>query len=367
MMYDEIMLLHEEKGHPERPERLTAIYLKLQEVGILDLCVRVPGRMATIEEILTIHTQSLHDSVKDSQNITVDNIHFGADTYANKYTYDAAHFAVGGLLELTKRVLEGELDNGFAFVRPPGHHAEKNEMMGFCLFNNVAIAAKYAQQHHGLKKVLIVDWDVHHGNGTQHIFEEDPSVMYCSVHKGGSFYPGTGRVNEVGREKGRGYTINVPFLLAGKTDGDYYQCFKNVFMPIAKQFEPELVIVSAGFDCAAGDKLGPMDVTEKGFQHMLSMLMGLAKGKVVCALEGGYSVGPTSRCAAACMRVLLGEPPAEDIDTTPSASGLKDIENALQMHQPFWPTLTDIINSEEWKNLQTNAKKDAPVSSCSQQ
>jgi histone deacetylase 6 len=279
---------------------------------------------------------------------TEDLVHLSGDTFANKYTSDAAHVATGCILDLTEKVIKKELDNGFAFVRPPGHHAEVDDMMGFCLFNNVAIAARYAQVHLGVKKVLILDWDVHHGNGTQHIFQEDPTVLYMSVHKGGHFYPGTGRVFEVGSGTGEGMTVNVPFLASGMGDADYYTCFKYVFMPIAKEFKPDLVIVSAGFDCVKGDKLGPMEVTPVGFEHMLSMLLQLSDGKVVCALEGGYSLEPIAECAYSCVNILLGSTPAPLSNITPSKRGFNDIKAAIQEQQKYWKCLHQL---EEWNEL----------------
>jgi len=354
------MLLHKDpSGHPERPERLESIMDMLKETGVYLKCVIVPSREATEEEILAVHNKKVREAVLSSLQAT-DTIHFGADTFANKYSSKAAHVAAGGLIELTKRVVTGELDNGFAFVRPPGHHAEKDEIMGFCLFNNVAIAAKYAQNKLGVKKVLILDWDVHHGNGTQHIFEQDPTVLYASVHKGGQFYPGTGKVFETGKGKGLGFTVNVPFLFGGMGDGDYYACFNHVFVPIAQEFGPDLIIISAGFDCAAGDSLGPMKVTPNGFANMLSMLLPLANGKVVCALEGGYSLVPTAKSATACMNVLLGSDPG-DVSKTPSFKGLTDIQASMKEQSTHWPSQKEKLESEEWKALMEFTEKQPTV------
>jgi len=354
IMYDDCMLLHKEEDHPERPERLIAIMDILKKERIYEKCVVVPSREATEEEILYVHSKKVRDAVLSSEQ-SPDIVHFDADTFANKYSSKAAHVAAGGLIELTKRVINNQLDNGFAFVRPPGHHAEQNEIMGFCLFNNVAIVAKYAQVHLGVKKVLILDWDVHHGNGTQHIFEEDPTVLYMSVHRGGNFYPGTGKVAEVGKGKGVGFTVNVPFLYNDMHDGDYYRCFKHVFVPIAQEFNPDLVIISAGFDCADGDTLGPMKVTPKGFENMLAMLLPLANGKVVCALEGGYSLEPSANAAAACMRILLGENASSDVAKTPSWQGFENIKAALEKQAEFWECSSKELQSEDWKALESDS------------
>jgi len=349
IFYDDCMLLHKEAGHPEKPERLVAIMQKLTETGIINQCQQFKGRKATKEEILLIHHEKVYENVISSQNITEDVIHFGGDTFANIYSSEAAHVAAGCIIDLSERVIKGDLDNGFAFVRPPGHHAEKDEMMGFCLFNNVAIAAKYAQTHLGVKKVLILDWDVHHGNGTQHIFQDDPTVLYMSVHKGGHFYPGTGRVTEVGTGAGEGKTVNVPFLAAGMGDGDYYTCFKYVFVPIAQEFNPDLVIISAGFDCVKGDKLGPMNVSPVGFEHMLSMLLPLANGKVVCALEGGYSLQPIAECAYSCVKILLNNQPTPLISIIPSKRGFDDVKAAVLQQQKYWGCLNNL--GPEWEEL----------------
>jgi len=232
--------------------------------------------------------------------------------------------------------------------------------MGFCLFNNVAIAAEYAISKLGLKKVLILDWDVHHGNGTQHIFEERADVMYCSIHKGGRFYPGTGKPYECGRGKGEGFTVNVPFLFGGMNDSDYLAAFKWVFMPIAREFDPELVIISAGFDCSGGDLLGPMKVSPKGFEHMLSLLMTLAKSKVVCALEGGYELSTTSTGAAACVKILLGSMPSPDVSPpTPSVFAWKDIDATMKVHASHWQSIKKFQENEEWTELSKEMQQKA--------
>ena len=205
--------------------------------------------------------------------------------------------------------MEGKLDNGFALVRPPGHHAERDRAMGFCLFNNVAIGAQYALQNFSLKRILIVDWDVHHGNGTQNSFYEDPRVPYFSVHRYGFFYPGTGAATEVGKGKGEGFNVNVP-LTTGCGDSEYGNIFRTILGPIALEYQPQLILVSAGFDTHYDDPLGGMSVTERGFSRMTQILMEVAEAtaqrRMVITLEGGYDVVGQSRSVKAVLKELAG-------------------------------------------------------------
>jgi acetoin utilization deacetylase AcuC-like enzyme len=229
------------------------------------------------------------------------------DTSTCAKSYEAALLAAGGFSELIKAVMEGNLDNGFALVRPPGHHAERDRAMGFCLFNNVAIAARYAIKNFSLEKVLIVDWDVHHGNGTQNSFYEDPKVLYFSTHRYGFFYPGSGAATEVGRGKGTGFNVNVP-LSTGCGDSEYGNIFEKILKPIALDYQPQLILVSAGFDIHYDDPLGGMEVTEKGFARLTQILMEIARsssqGKLVFTLEGGYDVAGQGRSVKAVLMEL---------------------------------------------------------------
>ena len=260
--------------------------------------------------------------------------------------------AAGTVMTCVKKVVDGELDSAFALVRPPGHHAEADSSMGFCIFNSAAVAAQYARTVLGLERVAILDWDVHHGNGTQHIFESDPTVMYLSVHKGGSFYPGTGKVNEVGVENGKGFTVNCPFLMSGMGDNDYVPLFRHIFVPIMKEFNPQLVIVSAGFDCAAGDLIGPMRVSIKGFAHMMQCMLEVAPGRVVCALEGGYDLASTAAATQSCIEILLGESlPSFDNELIPRKSAFEDMKNCIKEHAPYWKCMKTLETSEEWTRL----------------
>ena len=219
--------------------------------------------------------------------------------YVNVHSAKCARLSCGGLIELADAVASRRIRNGFAVIRPPGHHAEPQAAMGFCFYNNVAVATKWLQKKYAdgpdqIKKVLILDWDVHHGNGTQKAFENDPSVLYMSLHRfeDGTFYPGTtyGSMTSVGHGEGTGYSVNVPWPSAGMGDADYIYAFNQVIMPIAHEFGPDMVMISAGFDAADGDQLGECFVTPAGYAHMTHMLSSLADGRVVVALEVGVRV-----------------------------------------------------------------------------
>ena len=299
-------------GHPESPERLIAIYKMLEETGMKDRFESVNPRAATREELEMIHSPAYIDLVASTAGKRYYRLDMDTSTCAK--SYEAALWAAGGLLELIKAVMEGKLNNGFALVRPPGHHAERDRAMGFCLFNNVAIGAKYAIQHFSLQKVMIVDWDVHHGNGTQNSFYEDPQVLYFSTHRYGFFYPGTGAVTEVGKGKGEGFNVNVP-LSTRTGDAEYGNIFEKILKPIALEYKPQLILVSAGFDTHCDDPLGGMEVTEKGYSRMTQILMGIAdvtaQGRMVITLEGGYDVAGQSRSVKAVLKELAQDSPLD--------------------------------------------------------
>ncbi|KAG9151583.1 hypothetical protein Leryth_021902 [Lithospermum erythrorhizon] len=236
--------------------------------------------------------------------------------YFNKGSTEAAYLAAGSVIEAAERVAEGDLDSAFAVVRPPGHHAEVDQPMGFCLFNNVAIATNFLLNERadlGIKKILIVDWDVHHGNGTQKMFYKDPRVLFFSVHRHeyGSFYPAgdDGSYIMVGEGPGAGYNINVPWQNGRCGDADYLAVWEHVLIPVAKEFNPDLIFVSAGFDAAINDPLGGCRVTPDGYAVMLKQLMEFANGKIVMALEGGYNLDSLANSALSCVQVLLNEGP----------------------------------------------------------
>ncbi|MFH1137192.1 MAG: histone deacetylase [Pseudomonadota bacterium] len=291
--------------HPESPERLKSIY-RMIDFGRHPNLVTLEQRMASREEITLVHRPHHFDKIAqtEGQPHTV----LDADTSTCGESHPAALAAAGGLISLTEKVLAGELENGFALVRPPGHHAEAGRAMGFCLFNNVAVAAANAVQVKGLNRVMIVDWDLHHGNGTQHSFYDDPRVLYISTHQY-PHYPGTGNLGEQGRGQGLGYNINVP-LAWGHNDSDFISIFQKIVLPVGRMFRPELILVSAGFDIHKNDPLGDMLVSNQGFGAMARLLKDLAKevcgGRLVFTLEGGYFVEGQTEGVANVLDVLTG-------------------------------------------------------------
>jgi acetoin utilization deacetylase AcuC-like enzyme len=333
LLYDERFLLHQAPyDHPEHPGRAAAIWRRCEREGLADRCRRVPAREATRAEIASVHTESHIDAI--AATAARDFAQLDPDTYTCRDSAAAARLAAGGLIDLAGEVVDGRLDNGLALLRPPGHHAEADRAMGFCLFNNVAIAARAAQQK-GAKRILIVDWDLHHGNGSQNTFWEDPSVLYFSTHQF-PFYPGSGAADEVGGAAARGFTVNVP-LPAGCGDAEYAAAFERILLPIARQFAPDLILVSAGYDAADGDPLGSMRVSPAGYGWMTSALLGLANGRLVLALEGGYNLDAISRSAEACLRVLLGEKAAPAGFGEPSPAVARVLDAARRAQRSFWP------------------------------
>jgi len=332
VVLDERYLAHDTgPGHPERAERITAL---LSAIAPRSDLVRVEPRAGTGDEITLVHAEGHFERVAHTR--TLSRFAFDADTPVSARSFDTACLAVGGGLALLDEVVAGRLRTGFAFVRPPGHHAERERAMGFCLFNNVAIGAAYLRAHHGLERVMIVDWDVHHGNGTQNIFARDPGVLYVSTHRY-PFYPGTGGLDEVGIGDGAGFTVNIPFP-GGVGDADFVEAFRTVIEPIALQYEPQLVLISAGFDAHWRDPLGGMGVTEQGFAAMARSLLGVAEqtagGRCVAILEGGYDLAATRDSAAAVLDAMSGTRMPSSPVRQP---GLRALFDAVRRaHAPFW-------------------------------
>jgi len=304
IIYHPDYLLHETGSHPERKERLIAIMQLIEESG-LDLR-RIEPEPALIEEIAYIHDPAYIEKAKyhSEHEIPLD-----PDTVLCKDSYSAALLAAGGAIRAVDAALDSNNDNNnaFALLRPPGHHALPDRGMGFCIFNNIAIGARHAQLR-GCERVLIVDWDVHHGNGTQHVFYDDPSVFYFSVHQY-PYYPGTGSAGEVGAGAGAGYTANVP-LPAGSGDAAYIDSFEKILVPAAMKFDPDIVLVSAGFDAHVDDPLAGMVVTTQGFGKMASIVSSIAdqycEGRLAMVLEGGYDLIALSRSVVQVLGVMSG-------------------------------------------------------------
>ena len=305
-VYEEVFLQHKTgEGFPERPDRLRAIVERLEKTGLRAKMVAVKPLADPVDWIAEIHAKAYIARVKkicetaEEGKTIVDT----GDMPVSPRSYDAALTAVGGLLAAVDGTVEGRWKNAFCAVRPPGHHALPEKAMGFCLFNNVAIAARYAQKKHGLKKILIVDWDVNHGNGTQDVFAKDPSVMYFSTHLS-PFYPGSGGAEETGV----GNVINVP-LAKGAGDVEVLEAYAKKLVPAADAFQPDLVLISCGFDSHAGDLLGRLAITSEGFAKMTRIVKGIAerhaKGRLVSSLEGGYALENLASASEAHVRALM--------------------------------------------------------------
>ena len=285
---DPFYLRHETEPHPENPGRLTAIQNQLESSEFYNNLIPIQPHKATEEEIYLVHDSGYVESVKQSCADDVRNL--DADTIISPDSYDAALLSAGAGMTAIDQIITGSIQNAFCAVRPPGHHAEQDHAMGFCLFNNVAIAARYAQKAKGLNSIFIFDWDVHHGNGTQHSFYNDPSVYYCSMHQY-PFYPGTGAIEETGTGDGLGTTLNLP-MDAYSEDEDYISALENKLIPEIQRYQPDLIIISAGFDAHKNDPLAQIQLTTDCFGQMTKMVMEVATdvcdGRLLSMLEGGY-------------------------------------------------------------------------------
>ncbi|MGH7813592.1 MAG: histone deacetylase family protein [Candidatus Binataceae bacterium] len=323
------------RAHPERPERIDAMLEMAESMNRPDLKFIAP-REAAPEEIARCHSPDYIAAVERTADF--DRFDFDPDTHTSRDSYRVALLAAGGVLTAAEAVMDGAADNAFAIVRPPGHHAMPNRAMGFCFFNNVAIAAQWLIDKRGLKRVMIVDWDVHHGNGTQEMFYESPEVLYVSTHQF-PHYPGTGSFHEIGFGAGLGFTVNLP-MAAEWGDAEYLRVFDRLIMPIGRQFNPEFILVSAGFDCHFRDPLASMRVTEAGFAGMARRVKRLAAeccgGRFAAALEGGYDLAALAESGRAVIEELgrdAGEPIAPDAG---GDRAMPMIERAAHNAGKFW-------------------------------
>ncbi|KAM6979055.1 histone deacetylase 4 isoform 1-T2 [Tautogolabrus adspersus] len=376
LVYDSLMQKHQcmcgnTTSHPEHAGRIQSIWSRLQETGLRAHCECIRGRKASLEELQTVHSEAhvllygtnpLRQKLDCSVNpmfvrLPCGGIGVDSDTIWNEvHSSSAARLAVGSVVELVFKVASGELKNGFAVVRPPGHHAEESTPMGFCYFNSVAIAVKLLQQRLNVSKILIVDWDVHHGNGTQQAFYTDPSVLYLSLHRydDGNFFPGSGAPDEVGTEAGVGFNVNMAFtggLEPPMGDAEYLAAFRTVVMPIANEFAPDVVLVSSGFDAVDGHAppLGGYKLTAKCFGYLTRQLMGLAGGRLVLALEGGHDLTAICDASEACVSALLGNEldpiPDEVLQQRPNANAVHSMEKVIEVQGKYWRSLQRSVST----------------------
>jgi acetoin utilization deacetylase AcuC-like enzyme len=322
-------------GHPERAARLDAVRRGLRDAGLESRLQLLAPRAASRDELSAVHSAAHIDRVAATEGRTV---RFDPDTQAGPRSYAAALLSAGAVVDAVDRVLAGEMDRAFCAVRPPGHHAEADRAMGFCLFNNVAVGAARALAA-GLERVAVIDFDVHHGNGTQDIFYGDPRVLYVSSHAY-PFYPGTGGVDDVGEGQGTGFTVNLP-LPGTMGDAEYGRIYREIVEPVVRAYDPELVLVSVGFDPHRDDPLAGMAVTERGFARIagscLAGASGAAKGRGVFVLEGGYDLDGIAASTAAVVRVMLGETVETGGGSAPRIDPLIGVFR--KHHGQYWPSL----------------------------
>jgi len=323
---------HDFPGHPERADRIRVVWRGLDESGLTARMQTLETRAVEPDSVLTVHTAEyleLLRRISAAPRITF----LDADTYAGPDALTIAMLSAGGVVGAVDRVLSGAADNGLAATRPPGHHAIADHAMGFCLLGNVAIATRYARDQYAIERVLIVDYDVHHGNGTEAMFYDDPSVLYVSTHQY-PFYPGTGAAADIGTGPGEGYTVNIP-LPAGSGDANYASVFDQIVWPAAERFRPELILVSAGFDAYWADPLAGMRLSLSGYSHLagevVRMAQRLCEGRVVFALEGGYDLDALRYGVSNVARLLLGEPVNDPLGAPPGPQSGPDIGALLAL------------------------------------
>ena len=319
--------------HPEKRERFYAIEKMAEEIEEVELN-RMKARRATLDELLWVHGKGYIDFVNQNAGRVT---HLDPDTGTSEDSVEAAYLAAGAAVEMAKAVIEGDIKRAFGNLRPPGHHAEANRAMGFCIFNNAALVAEYAVKVKGFKRVAVIDPDGHHGNGTQKQFYRRSDVLYASIHRW-PFYPGTGTWEEVGTADGEGFNINFPFS-TGANDADFMAAFNQVILPVLDQFEPQLIVLSAGFDAHEDDPLVGMDVTTQGFQAIAEALVGVAdkhsEGRLVACLEGGYDLDALADSVRGTLRAFAGEKLNKNFGN-PSFAAADAIERTKKYVSKYW-------------------------------
>ncbi len=327
------------KGHPESAERMDAVSRAVSAPGLASKLEVVSPKPAEKEHILLVHWERLYDEVMATRG--KERTYLDSDTVASPATADVAHLAVGSVLTGIDRVMEGKLENAFAFPRPPGHHAKPDKAMGFCFFNNVAVGAMYALKRFQIRRILIIDFDVHHGNGTQKAFYTSPEVLYLSTHQH-PHYPGTGGIHETGKDEGEGFTLNVP-MPAGMGDSEYLRVFREVLVPAGLEYRPELVLVSAGFDAHRDDPLGGMELSSAGYGAISAAILRLAEeacgGKAVFVLEGGYNLRALEESIGAVLTVMTGGDALGVKGPGPDADADELLKELRSVHGHYWRSL----------------------------
>ncbi|KAK3931192.1 Histone deacetylase 4 [Frankliniella fusca] len=394
LAYDNTMLKHactcgDNSSHPEHSGRLHSVWARLLETGLVQRCNRVRARKASLEELKVCHSEAhallfgtnplnrqkldmnklAQLPIKCFVRLPCGGVGVDSDTTWNElHTAPAARMAAGCVIDLAYKTATGDIKNGFAVVRPPGHHAEPSQAMGFCFFNSVAVAAKLVQQNLSVQRILIIDWDVHHGNGTQQMFYDDPRILYLSIHRhdDGNFFPGTGGPTECGEGKGLGFNVNVAWsggVNPPMGDAEYLAAFRTIVMPIAKEYAPELILVSAGFDAAIGHAppLGGYKVSPACFGYMTHQLLPLADGKVVLALEGGYDLPAICDSAQECVRALLGDDTMpvreEELRRVPCQNAIDTLQKTIAIQQQHWPCLKRLAHTVSCSALEASQKE----------
>ena len=331
-VYHPIYLKHDTGQHVEIAKRLEAIMSHLEQTGLKQQLTPIEPCPASVEELSSVHQEQYISHIQDVAQRGGGWL--DADTVMSPGSYEAALYAAGGVIRATEAVMNGEVGSAFALVRPPGHHATSRRAMGFCLFNNVAVATKYALAKYNLERIAIIDFDVHHGNGTQETFYDSPQVLYISTHQY-PFYPGTGSVEQIGSGEAEGTTVNIP-LQAGCGDSEYLPVFEQIITPVTRRFKPQLILVSAGYDTHWADELALMQVSTTGFAQMVRIIKQLAdelcSGRLVFTLEGGYNLTALATSVKATFDVLLGNTDIEDsLGQSPQHFGVPGIAPLIKV------------------------------------